>query len=93
MTPGLFEHHRLIIFHSERGLEVHLFLLKQPLFFSSGILPGPAFTDAPVKLGAVMASSADISLHGAEGGEGISLDLITSWLYQLSTGLLFKRSH
>lgn len=25
-------------------------------------------------------------------GEGISLDLITSWLYQLSTALLFKRS-
>lgn len=32
-----------------------------------GLCPGPAFIDTRVKLGAVMARSADISLHDAEG--------------------------
>ena len=59
------------------------------LFFSTEISSGLL---QMVELGAVMASSADVSLHGAGGG-GISLDLITSWLDQLSTGPLYKRSH
>lgn len=77
MTPGLFEHHRLIMFDGERGLEVNFFFLKQPLF-SMELWPGPAFTGTPVKVGAAMASSADVSLHGVLGGGESAWILIPS---------------
>lgn len=62
----MFEHRRLIILDGERGFKVDFLFLKQTPFslWRSGL----AQRLQTVKVGAVMASCADVSLHGAEGG-------------------------
>lgn len=87
MTPGLFEHHRLIILDTEK-VDFFCNLLNSLFFFSMELLP--AFTD-----GKTVSSDGEFCRRIITwcGGGGISLDLITSWLYQLSTAPLFKHSH
>lgn len=61
MTPGLFEHHTLILLDTEKFF-FFFYLLNSLFFFWQFLLS--------VKLGAAMVSSADVSLHGVQGGKG-----------------------
>lgn len=83
MTPGLFEHHTLILLDTEKFFFFFL-PFKQP-FLLLAVL-------AVSKTGSSDGELCRRIITWCAGGEGISLDLITSWLYQLSTGPLFKCS-